>query len=268
VKRLEVRSLSFAYGDRQVLEDISFSLGQGELLGLLGPNGSGKSTLFRCVLGLEKKYSGQVLLDGEGIETKGPGELARAAAYVPQIHHPSFNYSVLDMVLMGTASRMREWSRPGKKERRAADEALERMGIAHLRLRDFRRLSGGEQQLTLVARALVQGAGLLVMDEPTANLDYGNQLKVLCQIRELARQGYSVIFSTHNPDHAFLFAGRVLALRHRRIIAAGPPAEVLTADLIAGLYGVPVVIRKDENGNASCVPLIGTLPGSSPSRGK
>ena len=259
MKRLEARSLSFAYGDHQVLEEISFSLGQGELLGVLGPNGSGKSTLFRCILGLEKGYSGQVLLDGRGIETKSPGELARSVAYVPQIHYPSFNYSVLDMVLMGTASRMREWSPPGKRERRAADEALERMGIAHLRLRDFRRLSGGEQQLALVARALVQGAGLLVMDEPTANLDYGNQLKVLFQIGELGRQGYSVIFSTHNPDHAFLFAGRVLALHHRRILAAGPPAEVLTAGLIAELYGVQVVIRQDENGNSSCVPLTGNF---------
>jgi iron complex transport system ATP-binding protein len=105
------------------------------------------------------------------------------------------------------------------------------------------------------------------MDEPTANLDYGNQLKVLFRIRELSRQGYSVIFSTHNPDHAFLFAGRVLALHHRRIAAEGPPAEVLTAGLIAELYGVQVIIRRDENGNSSCVPLTGDLSGSSPGRG-
>jgi iron complex transport system ATP-binding protein len=268
VKSLELRSLSFAYGDHPVLEDISFSLGQGELLGVLGPNGSGKSTLFRCILGLEKKYSGQVLLDGEGIETKSPGEMARSAAYVPQSRSPSFNYSVLDMVLMGTASRMREWSRPGKKQRQAADEALERMGIAHLRLRDFRRISGGEQQLTLIARALVQGAALLVMDEPTANLDYGNQLRMLFQIRELGRQGYGVIFSTHNPDHAFLCAGRALALHRRRIAAQGPPAEVLTAGLIAELYGVPVAIRKDEDGHSRCVPLPGVLPGFPPGCGK
>jgi iron complex transport system ATP-binding protein len=134
------------------------------------------------------------------------------------------------------------------------------MGIAHLRLRDFRRLSGGEQQLTLIARALAQGAELLVMDEPTANLDYGNQLKVLFQIKELGRQGYSVIFSTHNPDHAFLFAGRVLALHRRRIAALGPPAEVLTAALIAELYGVKVIIRKDEKGNSSCTPLPAAPP--------
>jgi iron complex transport system ATP-binding protein len=259
VKRLEVRNLSFAYGDRQVLEEISFSLGQGELLGMLGPNGSGKSTLFRCILGLEKKHSGQVLLDGEGIETKSPGELARSVAYVPQTHYPSFNYSVLDMVLMGTAAGLRAWSLPGKKQRRTAEEALERLGIAHLRLRDFRRLSGGERQLVLIARALAQEAGLLVMDEPTANLDYGNQLKVLFQIKDLSGQGYSIILSTHNPDHAFLFTGRVLALHHRRIAAAGPPSEVLTADLIAELYGVRVSIRRDGEGNLSCVPSFGTL---------
>jgi iron complex transport system ATP-binding protein len=260
MKSLEVRDLSFAYGDHQVLEKINFNLGQGELLGMLGPNGSGKSTLFRCILGLEKKYSGRVLLDGKGIETKSPGEMARSIAYVPQSHYPSFNYSVLDMVLMGTAARIREWSQPGKKQRQAAEEALERLGIVHLRFRDFRRLSGGEQQLVLVARALAQEAGLLVMDEPTANLDYGNQLKVLFQIKALSRQGYSVILSTHNPDHAFLFAGRVLALHRRRIVASGPPAEVLTAGLIAELYGVQVVIRRDEDGNSSCTPLPATPP--------
>jgi iron complex transport system ATP-binding protein len=253
-QNLEVRGLSFAYDERQVLKDIGFTLEQGELLGMLGPNGAGKSTLFRCILGLERSYAGEVLLNGEEIRTKSAKELARHIAYVPQIHYPSFNYSTLDMVLMGTASQGKEWSLPGVSQRKAAEEALDRLGIAHLRRRDFRFLSGGEQQLVLIARALAQRARFLMMDEPTANLDYGNQIRLLFQIKDLSRQGYSVILSTHNPDHAFLCADRVLALHNQSIAALGPPGEALTAGLVETLYGVRVLIRRDERGTLSCVP--------------
>jgi iron complex transport system ATP-binding protein len=233
---LETRNLGFSYGRREVLRDISFTLGRGELLGLLGPNGSGKSTLFRCVLGLDRGYSGLVLMEGEDIRRKEPAAMARLAAYVPQIHQPSFNYSALDMVLMGAGGGQR----PTARQKEAAEAALETLGIADLRDRDFRRLSGGEQQLVLIARALAQGAKILVMDEPTANLDYGNQIRLLIQIKDLSRRGYSVLLSTHNPDHAFSFADRVIALQNAEIAAAGPPAEVLTAEFIRSLYGVDV----------------------------
>jgi iron complex transport system ATP-binding protein len=251
---LAVRELCFAYGDRPVLNNIGFELGEGKLLGLLGPNGAGKSTLFRCILGLERRYGGSIHMNGKNIREYGPASLARAAAYVPQTHYPSFNYSALDMVLMGTASYGREWSVPGPRERQAAEEALDRLGIGDLRFQGFRLLSGGEQQLVLIARALVQNTKLLVMDEPTANLDYGNQMRVLSHIKNLSVQGYSIILSTHNPDHAFMFTDEVLALHKTRIAASGPPEEVLTAGLIARLYGIQVRIRRDEEGVLSCVP--------------
>jgi len=251
---MEVRDLSFAYGDHVVLRDVSFGLEEGKFLGLLGPNGVGKSTLFRCILGLEKKHSGKILVAGEGIEKKSPADLARKIAYVPQTHYPSFNYSALDMVLMGTAAQGREWSVPGNREKQAAREALELMGVGRSWLPGIPLLQGGEQQLVLIARALVQQAKLLIMDEPTANLDYGNQLRILAHIKGLSAQGYSIILSTHNPDHAFLFADQVMALHNNRIAASGPPGEVLTADLIALLYGIPVCIRRDETGVMNCVP--------------
>jgi iron complex transport system ATP-binding protein len=253
---LETRGLGFAYGERVILRDISFSLKAGELLGMLGPNGVGKSTLFRCILGLEKRYSGAVLLGGENIKNKKPQAMALAAAYVPQTHYPSFNYSVMDMVLMGTAAQGREWAAPDARQKRNARDALERLGIAEFGRRDFVRLSGGEQQLVLIARALAQQARLLIMDEPTANLDYGNQIRVLLQIRELSGQGYSIIMSTHNPEHAFLFAGRVLALYDGKIAAAGSPADVLTPELIRTLYGVEVRLHRDSAGRISCLPLL------------
>jgi iron complex transport system ATP-binding protein len=253
---LEVRDLSFSYGSTPILRDINFTLQGGELLGLLGPNGAGKSTLFRCILALEKQYTGKALLDGRDITAIKSAELAKIAAYVPQVHYPSFNYSVMDMVLMGAAAQGKDWALPNAAQKRAAGEALERLGMAKFRDRGFRQLSGGEQQLTLIARALAQQAKLLVMDEPTANLDYGNQIRVLSQVKQLSRQGYGIILSAHNPDHVFLFADRVLALHNNRIVASGVPAEALTEELITTLYGVPVRISRDELGTPHCAPAI------------
>jgi iron complex transport system ATP-binding protein len=128
--------------------------------------------------------------------------------------------------------------------------------MSKFRDRGFRQLSGGEQQLILIARALAQQARLLVMDEPTANLDYGNQIRVLLQVKQLSRQGYSIILSTHNPDHAFLFTDRVLALHNNLLVAEGAPAEVLTEELITELYGVPVTVRRDDRGVPNCMPVM------------
>ncbi|MDR3338282.1 MAG: ABC transporter ATP-binding protein [Treponema sp.] len=253
---LEARDLSFSYGSREILHNINFVLERGELLGLLGANGSGKSTLFRCVLGLDKYHTGSVFLERDDIKNKTPAAIAGIIAYVPQAHQPSFNYSVLDMILMGAAAREKAWALPGDKQKNAAENAMEQLGITRLRARGFRQLSGGEQQLVLIARALAQEASILVMDEPTANLDYGNQLHVLFEIKKLSRRGYSIFLSTHNPDHAFLFADRILALHNRKIIASGTAGEVLTPDLIQMLYGIQVRLRKDERGILSSAPVM------------
>jgi iron complex transport system ATP-binding protein len=256
VNPLEARNLSFSYSERPIFSNLSFSLERGELLGLLGPNGSGKTTLFRCILGLDHRYGGDVFLEGENIRRKTPAAMARLAAYVPQAHHPSFNYTVMDMVLMGTSSGERAWAVPGSRQKAAALEALAKINFQEFHSRNFRELSGGEQQMVLIARALAQGTRILIMDEPTANLDYGNQLRLLMTISGLSRQGYSILLSTHNPDHAFLFARRVLALHNHALAAIGPPAEVLTPELIHTLYGVQVRLRRDEQGRVSSVPIL------------
>lgn len=253
---LEVRNLCFSYGSRAILKNVSFSMERGELLGLLGPNGSGKTTLFRCILSLDNSYNGEVFLEGENIRNKNPGAMARLAAYVPQVHHPSFNYTVMDMVLMGTSSGKKEWALPGHRQKAAAEEALAKINFLDFRNRNFRELSGGEQQMVLIARALAQQTRILVMDEPTANLDYGNQIRLLMNISDLSKQGYSIILSTHNPDHAFLFARRVLALHNNELAAIGHPADVLSPELIHTLYGVKVRLRKDEQGIISSVPIL------------
>ena len=253
---LEARNLCFSYGAHPILRNVSFSLERGELLGLLGQNGSGKTTLFRSLLGLDNRYTGEVFLEGENIRGKNPAALARLAAYVPQAHHLSFNYTVLDMVLMGATSGKSEWALPGRRQKDAAMEALAKINFLEFHNRNFRNLSGGEQQMVLIARALAQETQILIMDEPTANLDYGNQLRLLMTIKGLSRQGYSILLSTHNPDHAFLFARRVLALHNHAVAAAGPPADVLTPELMYTLYGVHVRLRKDEEGRVSSVPIL------------
>ena len=240
---LSVENLSFAYGAAPVLRDVSFTAEGGELVSVLGPNGVGKTTLFRCILGTLTPQMGHIKMDGQDLATLPPRERARRIAYIPQIHPPTFGYTVLDTVLMGAA------------QIRQADEALEQVGATHLRERNFAHLSGGEQQVVLIARALAQKAEVLMMDEPTSALDYGNQLRILQMVRRLAAQGYTVILSTHNPQHALTFATTLLALHGGTAAAWGRPAQVLTPELMETLYGVRAEFLQTASGPvlAPCV---------------
>ena len=252
---IEVQNLSFSYGDRPVLHDISFRVEKGEFLSILGPNGVGKSTLFRCVLGLLSGYTGQVLVDGADSRSFSVREAARHIAYIPQSSHPIFNYSVFDIVLMGRTSGLSTFRSPKKKDAELCRWALEKVGIPHLSDRCFHRLSGGEQQLVLIARALVQKAPILMLDEPTASLDFGNQLLVLEQCRNLAREGYTVIRTTHNPEQSYQYSDRILTLQHGRVLAEGTPKEVLTEKTIRALYGVEVdVVSLRDDRARICLP--------------
>ena len=247
--KLECRSVSFTYGQRPILRDVSFDLKGGEFLSVLGPNGVGKSTLFRCILGRLKDFSGEILSEGTDVRALSRREAARRIAYIPQIHQPTFEFSVLDTVLMGTTRQLASpFSQPKKEQTDAALAALERLGIASLKDRSFAQLSGGEQQLVLVARALSPRSDVLIMDEPTSALDYGNQLRILRLVRELADEGYAVLLSTHNPQHALTYATRILALSGGQVAALGTPDEALTPELVKTLYGVDAVFEQTEYG--------------------
>ena len=252
---VEVKNLSFSYGDRSVLHDISFTVKEGEFLSILGPNGVGKSTLFRCILGLLSGYTGQVLVDGVDTRSFSVREAAKHIAYIPQSSHPIFNYSVSDIVLMGRTSGLSTFRSPRKADTDICHWAMEKVGITRLQDRCFHRLSGGEQQLVLIARALVQKAPILMLDEPTANLDFGNQLLVLEQAQNLAREGYTVIQTTHHPEQSYMFSDRILAIQNGRVLSEGRPADVLTPEVMRKLYGVDVEIVSLYNDHARiCVP--------------
>lgn len=240
---VEVKNLSFAYvPSRPVLSDVSFTANSGEFLSILGPNGVGKSTLFRCVLGLLRGWTGSISIDGADAASLSVGEMAKRIAYIPQQSAPAFNYSVRDIVLMGTTNRVGAFSTPGKAEAEKCSWALSKVGISPLADRCYHHLSGGEKQLVMIARALAQSSGVLMLDEPTASLDFGNQLLVLQQARALAGEGYTVIQTTHNPEQTYMFSDRILALKGGRVLTDGAPRDVLTAELMSALYGVEVQV--------------------------
>lgn len=253
---ISVKNLSFAYGSHEVLRDLSFDIANGMLVNILGPNGVGKSTLFRCILGLNSSYSGSVEVNGKDMRKLSIKERAREISYIPQSHASVYDYEVLDVVLMATGSDLKMLSNPGCSQRKRAYEALERIGIEKFAHRLYTQLSGGEQQLVLVARALAQNANTIVMDEPTSALDYGNTVRVLSCIRQLAHEGLSIIQSTHNPDHAFLFSDKTLVLKDGRINAYGSPYDVITSELISDLYNVDVEVNSLYGDKVRvCVPV-------------
>lgn len=252
---IEVKNLSFAYGEREILHDISFTIKKGEFVSILGSNGVGKSTLFRCILGLLPDYKGDILIEGKDIKKLSVKELSRLVAYIPQNTSPAFNYTVEDIVLMGTTSSLGVFKSPGKEEMERVQWAMEKMGIEKLRKRSFNRISGGERQLAVIARALVQQAGILMLDEPTASLDFGNQMLVLSQAKALAAEGYTVIQTTHNPEHSYMFSDRVLALKDGRLLKEGDPKDIITKEVIDRLYGISVEVPKLFDDRArGCIP--------------
>jgi iron complex transport system ATP-binding protein len=258
---LEVSNLRFAWPNgRTVLEGVSFTAAAGVPLSLLGPNGTGKTTLLRCLLGLEHPQSGRVAVQGQDLAALSRTEAARLVAYVPQASATAFAFKVADIVLMGRTPHLGFMAGPAAADHAAAEAAMARLGIAHLADRAFDELSGGERQLVLVARALAQGAKLLVLDEPCASLDLANQMRIIAVLRGLAAAGYAILLTTHLPDHAFLLGGEAALLKEGRLLGPAPPAELLTAPTLEGLYGTPIEVVALTEGRAKgqvlCVPVL------------
>lgn len=258
--RLEIIDAVCGYGTKNVVKNISLSVQSGEVLCLLGPNGVGKTTFFKSILGFLKLLGGEILLNGENIRNISKLKFAKAVGYVPQAHTPPFPFTVLDVVIMGRTAHMGMFASPSKQDREIAEQSLETMGISFLKDRIYTEISGGERQMVLIARALTQQPQILIMDEPTSNLDFGNQIRVLERINNLSKKGLGVIMTSHFPNHVFLCSTKVALMQKNNVFKVGSVEDVVTEENMRTAYGINVKITgiKSDKGEfvRTCVPII------------
>lgn len=241
---------------RTVFSNVSFTLNQGELFCILGPNGTGKSTLLRCLINLLDLEKGAVHIDNEDIRKMERQELAKKIAFVPQRWDVSFPYTVIDYVVMGRAPFISAFSSPKDEDVKIAIDAIQEVGIFHLKDKPVNEISGGEHQLALIARALAQEPEILLLDEPTSHLDFGNQMQVLSLIERLRDRGISIIMTSHFPDHAFIVSDMVGIMREGSFSKIGPAEDVITSEALKATYHVDVRVEFIEvAGRKVCIPV-------------
>src|SRR5215831_11519535 len=259
---LRATDVSFSYrhgrrGTRRVIDHVSFDVQRGTIVGLLGPNGSGKTTLVRILAGMLRPESGQVMLDDTSVTEMSRRDLARRVALVPQETHTTFDFSVIDMVLMGRYPHLGPFELERPADLDIARDALRATGTDDLESRSFRTLSGGEKQRVVIAAALAQASDLLLLDEPTTALDVGYQFEIAALLKRLnAEHGSTMIVSTHDLNLAAALCERIVLLKSGSVIAHGPTAATLTAENIRLLYNVEADVQFHARaGHLTVVPL-------------
>lgn len=252
---IRVRAATFRYGQREVLKGLDLDVYRGEVLSILGPNGCGKTTLLRCIGGASTALSGSVRFGDADVGSLPPPARARKIGFLFQEHTPTFPLVVRDVVIMGRAPHLSVFGSPGPGDFAMADEALERVGMMHLKNRPYTQVSGGERQLVLLARTLVQKPDVILLDEPTAHLDFRNQVLTLRIIRSLAADGLTMVMTTHDPNHALWFGGRAALMKEGRFVAVGPASDVITDATLSATYDtdvrVFVVPGRDDTGQST-----------------
>ena len=251
------QDLSFSFdGVRTIFSNISFTLHVGEIFCILGPNGTGKSTLLKCLIDLLSLKEGFVQIDGTDITSMPRRELAKKIAFVPQGYEIAFPYSVMQYVLMGRAPFISPFSSPSEEDVRIAMESIHEVGVDHLIDKQINEVSGGEHQMALIARALAQKPEILLLDEPTSHLDFGNQMQVIALIERLSEQGIIIIMTSHFPDHAFIVSDLVAILRNGTFAKVGPAHEVITDETLKETYQIDVKVEYVEvAGRKVCIPI-------------
>ena len=260
--KLELRNVSCGYSDKEppVQSGINFTVETGEICCLLGPNGAGKSTLFKTILSLIRPLSGEILVDGKSTADMKPSELSKKLGYVSQFHVPPFPYKVKDVVLMGRLGNTGYFGQPSEHDYEIVEAAMEEMGILHLRDEIYTDISGGERQMVMLSRIIAQEPAFLILDEPAANLDYGNMVRMINRIRALRDHGYGIIMTTHSPDQAFMCDSKVVFLRRNAPVVTGPVETIITEKNMMDVYGVKIRVLEflDEKNRVSrvCSPLL------------
>lgn len=244
--QIKVSGLSFGYNEARVLDDISITINEGDIIGILGPNGAGKSTLIKLIAGLLKPSSGNVLIEDESIHKISPKQRAKKIAYVPQIISMPFSYTAVEVVLMGRTHNLPLLGLESKGDISAAMDAMSKTDCAHLASRPFDSLSGGERQRVILARAFAQGAKIMLLDEPTAFLDIRHQIEFNSYIREdNDHSGTTIVSAIHDINLASVFCSKIVLLKEGKIIATGTPQETINNELIGLTFGVDVKITSD-----------------------
>lgn len=254
-KLFEVKNISFSYNDDEIFSNISFSIEKGDVLCILGPNGTGKTTLIKCLNGLHDISSGEILINGKNISKLSYREISKHIGYIPQSHTPSFPFKVFDVVLMGRAPYLNLMDSPKKEDVEIAIDSLKVLGIEELKDKEYTNLSGGERQLVFLARVLCQKPDILILDEPTSHLDFGNQIKLLEIIDNLSKRGLSIIMSSHFPDHAFLSSTKVAIMKNGGFIDFGSPDDVVTEVNLKKAYSIDVKLMELDDKRKVCVPM-------------
>lgn len=256
----ELKNISAGYPHHKVLDDVNFQISTGEIVCILGKNGAGKTTLFKTMLGVLTPLSGSVLLDGKNVTGWHRSDFARRVAYIPQARSLPFPYSVLDVVLFGRTSHLSMFGTPGRKDKLLAEECMDLLNIRHLQNRIFTHLSGGEQQMVIIARALAQQPSFLIMDEPTSSLDFGNQIKIIKQVNELKNNELGIVMATHLPDHAFMCDANVSVVHEGKILTSGHANDIVTETMLKEIYGVKVRVKNLGNqqdcNRKVCIPML------------
>ena len=247
---LTAEGVSAGYPNTRVLEDVSFAVGQGEMVGLIGPNGAGKSTLLKTLRGLLEPLAGRVTLFGRPADSLTDREFAREAAYLEQTAEMPFDYSAREIVMAGRYPRLQWWEREGAEDRRIVEACMEYTGVTAIADRSIRKISGGQRQRVLLAKVLAQQTPLLFLDEPAAGLDIFYQEEIFRFCRELCGMGKTVLMVVHEFSLAARFCSRLMLIGNHRLLTDGPPDAVLTPDILSGCYGVPIRVVKN--------PLTGT----------
>jgi iron complex transport system ATP-binding protein len=249
---IKASNLRFSYAENHVIKGCSFSISRGVLCCLLGRNGSGKSTLLHLINGTLQPDFGQVAVDGIDVHSAQRAIISRKLGFVPQKHNHVFPYRVLDMVVMGRTPYLDIFTRPSREDYRIAERALDAVGISHLRDRNCAEISGGEEQLVFIARAITQEADYLLLDEPTSHLDFANQHMILATIRRLVKeQNCAAVVAMHDPNLSLRFADHIIMLDDGAIIHNGPTEEVMTEDNLEQLYDIKVKVA--DVGGGKCI---------------
>jgi iron complex transport system ATP-binding protein len=256
---LKVENLGFSYfKEHTIFSEVSLELEEGRILTILGANGAGKSTLLNCLAGLLRPKTGAIYLNGRNALGMSFREIATFIAYVPQIQNPTYSYPVREYVVMGRTPYIGAFAMPRKADYEMAEKALARFNLTHLMEKPYTEISSGERQMAAIARAITQEPKIIMLDEPTAHLDYGNQMRAIKLIRSLAEEGYAVIFTTHVPDHPLFLCGEVSVFQDGnkgndgKTVAVGEADSILTDEALSALYSAPVKTVRVGDGRRIC----------------